>query len=108
MFVCVSVVANLLRSRVRAVPKGSVSTHPFRLYPGDGEPEETAQPSRLLTGRLKASTLIWPGGLAAAVAGDPGAWLAARLIHTRIRFGTKSRRPRISAYFITWPASRAL
>lgn len=110
------VLSVLFRSRVRAVRAGKVSSHYFRIYQGEVEPEETVKPARHFSNLFEAPTLFYAGCLAGIVTGDSGvgiqliawAYVAARMAHAYIHMGRNRLGGRIYTYFGSWLVLLAL
>ncbi len=110
------VLANLFRSRVRAVRANKVSIKYFRTYQGEIEPEETAKPARHFANLFEAPVLFYAACITAMLTEDTGmaalapAWtyVAARALHTYIHMGANRVRHRLRAYFASWLVLMAL
>jgi hypothetical protein len=112
----VTVLVILFRSRVRAVGEKKISSHYFRIYQGEAEPEETAKPARHFSNLFEAPTLFYAACITAMVTHDTGyalqalAWVyvVARIAHAWIHLGGNRLRQRIRAYFAGWLALLAI
>jgi len=111
-----TVLVILFRSRVRAVGDKKISSHYFRIYQGETEPEETAKPARHFTNLFEAPTLFYAACVTAMVVRDNSevlltlAWLyvVARIVHAWIHLGRNRIGQRIKAYFAGWLALLAI
>jgi hypothetical protein len=111
-----AVLVILFRSRVRAVGEKKISSHYFRIYQGEVEPESTAKPARHFINLFEAPTLFYAACLTAMVTHDANAvalalawaYVTARIAHAWIHLGGNRLRLRIRAYFASWLVLLAL
>ena len=111
-----TVLVILFRSRVRAVGDKKISSHYFRIYQGEVEPEETAKPARHFINLFEAPTLFYAACITAMVTHDTRlvllalAWVyvAARVAHAWIHLRRNRIGQRIKAYFAGWLALLAM
>jgi hypothetical protein len=105
-----SVVFRLATLRWRAVRGRKVDPRFYKIYRGDGEPEEVAVVSRHLINLYEAPTLFYAGTAIAFAAGLSGTPLVAigwtyvglRLAHSSIHLGTNDVLWRFRIFAASW------
>jgi len=115
VFLTITVLGILLRSRIRAVKSGRVDMAYFKVFQGV-EPEETAKPARHLSNLFEAPVLFYAGCITAMVVHDTGvamvaiawAYVVARVVHAIVHLGRNRIRQRLRAYFSSWVVLLAL
>lgn len=106
------VVFRLGTLRWRAVGRRQVDPSFYKIYRGDGEPEEVAVVSRHLVNLYEAPTLFYVGTVIAFAAGLAGAPLLAlgwayvglRLLHSFIHLGSNDVLWRFRVFALSWLA----
>ncbi len=96
--------------RWRAVRRRQVDPRFYKVYRGDGEPEDVAVVSRHLVNLYEAPTLFYAGTAIAFTAGLPGALLPAigwtyaglRLVHSTIHLGSNDVLWRFRVFALSW------
>ncbi len=111
-----TVLVILFRSRVGAVRDKKMSSHYYRIYQGETEPEQTAKPARHFSNLFEAPTLFYAACITAMMVDDNAmvvqllawAYVVARVLHAWIHLGGNRLRHRIRAYFVGWIALLAI
>ena len=106
------VVARLGTMRWRAVRRRQVDPRFYKIYRGDGEPEEVAVVSRHLVNLYEAPTLFYAGTAIAFAAGATGMPLVAlgwtyvglRFVHSFIHLGSNDVLWRFRVFALSWLA----
>jgi hypothetical protein len=104
------VVFRLGSLRWRAVRRRQVDPRFYKIYRGDGEPEDVAVVSRHLVNLYEAPTLFYVGTAIAFAAGATGtllvalgwAYVVARLLHSVIHLGSNDVLWRFRAFALSW------
>jgi|APLak6261659701_1056019.scaffolds.fasta_scaffold50431_2 hypothetical protein len=104
------VVFRLGSLRWRAVRRRQVDPRFYKIYRGDGEPEEVAVVSRHLVNLYEAPTLFYAGTAIAFAAGMAGTMLVAlgwayvglRLLHSFIHLGSNDVLWRFRVFALSW------
>jgi hypothetical protein len=104
------VVLRLATLRWRAVRGRKVDPRFYKIYRGDGEPEEVAVVSRHLINLYEAPTLFYAGTAIAFAAGAAGmllvalgwAYVGLRLIHSFIHLGSNDVLWRFRVFALSW------
>ncbi|MEX0734598.1 MAG: MAPEG family protein [Steroidobacteraceae bacterium] len=105
-----AVVIRLARLRFAAVRAGQVDPRFYKLFRGDGEPEEAAATARNLNNLYEMPTLFYAGVAIAFAAGQNGAllvvlgwaYVACRVIHTAIHLNMNKVLWRFRAFAASW------
>jgi len=105
-----AVVFRLGTMRWRAVRRRQVDPRFYKIYRGDGEPEEIAVVSRHLVNLYEAPTLFYVGTALAFAAGIAAAPLVAlgwtyvglRLVHSSIHLGSNDVLWRFRIFALSW------
>lgn len=103
-------VLRLARLRFGAVAEGRVDPRYYKIFRGEGEPEEVAATSRNLINQYEAPTLFYAATAIAFAAGQAGellvvlgwAYVACRAIHTAIHLTTNSVLWRFRVFAASW------
>lgn len=106
------VVARLATLRFRAVREKRVDPRYYKVYRGDGEPEDVAVVARHLNNLYEAPVLFYAGTAIAFAAGASGATLVAvawsyvllRYLHTAIHLGSNKVLWRFRVFALSWLA----
>lgn len=104
------VVARLGTLRWRAIGRRQVDPRFYKIYRGDGEPEEVAVVSRHLVNLYEAPMLLYVGTVIAFAAGLAGTLLVAlawayvglRLLHSFIHLGSNDVLWRFRVFALSW------
>ena len=104
------VVLRLARLRFAAVAGGRVDPRFYKIFRGDGEPEEVAAVARNLNNLFEAPTLFYAGTAFAFAAGEAGMLLVAlgwtyvllRVLHSAIHLSTNRVLWRFRAFALSW------
>jgi hypothetical protein len=104
------VVLRLARLRFAAVAGGRVDPRFYKIFRGDGEPEEVAAVARNLNNLFEAPTLFYAGTAIAFAAGEAGVLLVAlgwtyvvlRVLHSAIHLSTNRVLWRFRAFALSW------
>ena len=104
------VVLRLARLRFAAVAGGRVDPRFYKIFRGDGEPEEVAAVARNLNNLFEAPTLFYAGTAIAFAAGEAGVLLVAlgwtyvvlRVLHSVIHLSTNRVLWRFRAFALSW------
>ena len=104
------VVLRLARLRVAAVAGGRVDPRYYKIFRGDGEPEEIAAVARNLNNLFEAPTLFYVGTAIAFAAGEAGvllvslgwAYVAFRFLHSAIHLSTNRVLWRFRVFAASW------
>lgn len=104
------VVFRLGSLRWRAVMRRQVDPRFYKIYRGDGEPEDVAVVSRHLVNLYEAPTLFYVGTAIAFAAGVTGillvalgwAYVGARLLHSAIHLGSNDVFWRFRVFALSW------
>ena len=104
------VVFRLGSLRWRAVRRRQVDPRFYRIYRGDGEPEEVAVVSRHLVNLYEAPTLFYAGTAIAFAAGTAGmplvvlgwVYVGLRLLHSFIHLGSNDVLWRFRVFALSW------
>ena len=104
------VVLRLARLRFAAVAGGRVDPRFYKIFQGDGEPEEVAAVARNLNNLFEAPTLFYAGTAIAFAAGEAGVLLVAlgwtyvvlRVLHSAIHLSTNRVLWRFRAFALSW------
>ena len=104
------VVVRLGSLRWRAVGRRQVDPRFYKIYRGEGEPEEVAVVSRHLVNLYEAPTLFYAGTAIAFAAGSAGtllvalgwAYLGVRLVHSSIHLGSNNVLWRFRVFALSW------
>ncbi len=104
------VVLRLARLRFAAVAGGRVDPRFYKIFRGDGEPEEVAAVARNLNNLFEAPTLFYAGTAIAFAAGEAGMLLVAlgwtyvvlRVLHSAIHLSTNRVLWRFRAFALSW------
>lgn len=107
-----AVVIRLARLRFAAVRAGQVDARFYKVYRGDGEPEEAAVTSRHLINLYEMPTLFYAGVAIAFAAGRAGAllvglawaYVALRYLHSAIHLTTNRVLWRFRVFALSWLA----
>ena len=108
------VVSRLATLRWRAVGRRQVDPRFYKIYRGEGEPEEVAVVSRHLVNLYEAPTLFYVATAIAFTAGFAGTLLVAlgwtyvglRLLHSFIHLGSNDVLWRFRAFALSWLAAQ--
>lgn len=106
------VVLRLATLRFRAVRGRKVDPRFYKIYRGDGEPEEVAVVSRHLVNLYEAPTLFYAAtaiAFAAGIAATPlvalgWAYVALRLLHSSVHLGSNDVLWRFRVFALSWLA----
>lgn len=106
----VAVVFRLATLRFRAVRGRKVDPRFYKIYRGDGEPEEVAAVSRHLVNLYEAPTLFYAAtaiAFAAGIAVTPlvvlgWAYVGLRLVHSSIHLGSNDVLWRFRVFALSW------
>jgi hypothetical protein len=104
------VVFRLGSLRWRAVGRRQVDPRFYKIYRGEGEPEEVAVVSRHLVNLYEAPTLFYAGTAIAFAAGFAGtplialgwAYVGVRLVHSSIHLGSNDVLWRFRVFALSW------
>jgi hypothetical protein len=104
------VVLRLARLRFAAVAGGRVDPRFYRIFRGDGEPEEVAAVARNLNNLSEAPTLFYAGTAIAFAAGEASlllvwlgwAYVAFRVLHSSIHLSTNRVLWRFRVFAMSW------
>jgi hypothetical protein len=104
------VMLRLARLRFAAVAGGRVDPRFYKIFRGDGEPEEVAAVARNLNNLFEAPTLFYAVTAIAFAAGRTGtllvtlAWIyvALRYVHSAIHLSLNKVRWRFRAFALSW------
>jgi len=104
------VVLRLARMRFAAAAAGRVDPRFYKVFRGDGEPEEVAVASRHLVNLYEMPTLFYAGTAIAFAAGQSDellvglgwAYVACRVVHTAIHLSVNKLRWRFRAFAASW------
>jgi hypothetical protein len=104
------VILRLARLRFAAVAAGRVDPRFYRVFRGDGEPEEVAAVARNLNNLYEAPTLFYAGAAIAYAAGEAGVllvslgwtYVAFRVLHSAIHLSTNRVLWRFRAFAASW------
>ena len=104
------VMLRLARLRFAAVAGGRVDPRFYKIFRGDGEPEEVATVARNLNNLFEAPTLFYAGTAIAFAAGEAGVLLVAlgwtyvvlRVLHSAIHLSTNRVLWRFRAFALSW------
>ena len=104
------VVFRLASLRWRAVSRRQVDPRFYKIYRGEGEPEEVAVVSRHLVNLYEAPTLFYAGTAIAFAAGQGGtalvalgwAYVSLRLVHSMIHLGPNDVLWRFRVFALSW------
>lgn len=104
------IVMRLARQRFAAVKAGRVDPRFYKLFRGDGEPEEVAATARNLVNLYEMPTLFYAGTAIAYAAGQSGALLVAlawsyvalRFLHSAVHLGVNKVLWRFRVFAASW------
>jgi hypothetical protein len=104
------VMLRLARLRFAAVAGGRVDPRFYRIFRGDGEPEEVAAVARNLNNLYEAPTIFYAGTAIALAAGEAGvllvslgwAYVAMRVLHSAIHLSANRVLWRFRAFAASW------
>lgn len=104
------IVMRLARQRFAAVKSGRVDPRFYKVFRGDGEPEEVAATARNLVNLYEMPTLFYAGTAIAYATGQSGALLVAlawsyvalRFLHSAIHLGVNKVLWRFRAFAASW------
>jgi hypothetical protein len=104
------IVMRLARQRFAAVKSGRVDPRFYKVFRGDGEPEEVAATARNLLNLYEMPTLFYAGTAIAYAAGQSGAllvtlawsYVALRFLHSAIHLGLNKVLWRFRAFAASW------
>lgn len=104
------VVLRLARLRFAAVAGGPVDPRFYKIFRGDGEPEEVAAVARNLNNLFEAPTLLYAGTAIAFAAGEAGVLLLAlgwtyvafRVLHSAVHLSTNRVLWRFRVFAASW------
>lgn len=104
------VMLRLARLRFAAVAGGRVDPHFYKLFRGNGEPEQVAAVARNLNNLFEAPVLFYAGTAIALAAGETGAilvslgwaYVALRAVHSVIHLSTNRVLWRFRAFAASW------
>ena len=103
-------VARLARMRFAAASAGRVDPRYYKVFKGEGEPQELAAASRNVINLHEMPTLFYAGTAIAFAAGESGAllvglgwaYVAMRALHSAIHLSTNRVMWRFRAFFASW------
>jgi hypothetical protein len=104
------IVMRLARQRFAAVKSGRVDPRFYKVFRGDGEPEEVAATARNLLNLYEMPTLFYAGTAIAYAAGQSGAllvtlawsYVALRFLHSAIHLGLNKVLWRFRVFAASW------
>ncbi len=104
------IVMRLARLRFAAVKAGRVDPRFYKVFRGDGEPEEVAATARNLLNLYEMPTLFYAGTAIAYAAGQSGAllvtlawsYVALRFLHSAIHLGLNKVLWRFRVFAASW------
>ncbi|MDP9199668.1 MAG: MAPEG family protein [Pseudomonadota bacterium] len=104
------IVMRLARQRFAAVKSGRIDPRFYKVFRGDGEPEEVAATARNLVNLYEMPTLFYAGTAIAYAAGQSGAllvtlawsYVALRFLHSAIHVGRNKVLWRFRAFAASW------
>ena len=104
------IVMRLARQRFAAVKSGRVDPRFYKVFRGDGEPEEVAATARNLLNLYEMPTLFYAGTAIAYAAGQSGAllvtlawsYVALRFLHSAIHMGLNKVLWRFRVFAASW------
>lgn len=104
------IVMRLARQRFAAVKSGRVDPRFYKVFRGDGEPEEVAATARNLVNLYEMPTLFYAGTAIAYAAGQSGALLVAlawsyvalRFLHSAVHLGVNKVLWRFRVFAASW------
>lgn len=104
------IVMRLARQRFAAVKSGRVDPRFYKVFRGDGEPEEVAATARNLLNLYEMPTLFYAGIAIAYAAGQSGAllvtlawgYVALRFLHSAIHLGMNKVLWRFRVFAASW------
>jgi hypothetical protein len=104
------IVMRLARQRFAAVKSGRIDPRFYKVFRGDGEPEEVAATARNLVNLYEMPTLFYAGTAIAYAAGQSGALLVAlawsyvalRFLHSAVHLGVNKVLWRFRVFAASW------
>jgi hypothetical protein len=104
------IVMRLARQRFAAVKSGRIDPRFYKVFRGDGEPEEVAATARNLVNLYEMPTLFYAGTAIAYAAGQAGALLVAlawsyvalRFLHSAVHLGVNKVLWRFRVFAASW------